>query len=548
MARIRPNFVSAIRRMAAATAALSLAGYVASCVAADPTPGSLDTTPFPGFAAGNGKINNLAIGSNGGDFVRALAVQPDGKLVLVGDCRDASGQPHFCIARLTGDGSLDTSFSGPGGTSGGRVLLPALANDDRATSVAVQADGKLLLAGTCWDGINGYQMCVTRLNSDGSIDATFVGPSGSGAGRALLTSFTGNSRSSALLVQPDGRIVVLGQCPNGAYSQACVARLHGDGRLDPTFTGPNGTAAGLVTLPIGQYDFDAAGLVRQPDGKLLLTGSCVVNTQRGLCAARLLTNGSVDSSFAGPNVIAPGRVGIEIGNNEANAYAAALQADGKLLIAGRAVTGAGKSDFALVRLNQDGSPDAALEGPAGGAAGVMTLTMGLYYDYGLAMAVQADGRIVLVGQCSLADLNFCIARLLPDGSLDPSFDGPSGYGNGRVNLSLSTSGTQGDWANAVAIQADGKIVVAGYCDIAAGGTAGCVARLHGGPYGGRDCSMDVDGDGRVLATTDALIVTRVALGMTGNAVLQGVPVAGRRVTWPAIRDYLVSQCGMSISP
>ena len=78
----------------------------------------------------------------------------------------------------------------------------------------------------------------------------------------------------------------------------------------------------------------------------------------------------------------------------------------------------------------------------------------------------------------------------------------------------------------------------------------CVARLNGGPFGAKNCSFDVDGDGKVLATTDMLIATRVALGISGSTVLGGVTFAphAARQTWPDIRDYLVNQCGMVIAP
>ena len=99
----------------------------------------------------------------------------------------------------------------------------------------------------------------------------------------------------------------------------------------------------------------------------------------------------------------------------------------------------------------------------------------------------------------------------------------------------------------VALQPDGKIVVAGYCS---NGTNNdfCLTRYESGPFDAKNCSLDIDGDGRILATTDMLIGTRVALGITGNAVIGGITFAqnATRNTWPLIRDYLVTQCGMSL--
>jgi hypothetical protein len=114
---------------------------------------------------------------------------------------------------------------------------------------------------------------------------------------------------------------------------------------------------------------------------------------------------------------------------------------------------------------------------------------------------------------------------------------------------ISPIGASDNAATAVALQPDGKIVVAGYCSNGSNNDF-CLARYEGGPFDARNCSMDIDGDNRVLATTDMLIGARVALGLTGNAVIGSITFAphATRTTWPAIRDYLVTQCGMSLAP
>ncbi len=98
------------------------------------------------------------------------------------------------------------------------------------------------------------------------------------------------------------------------------------------------------------------------------------------------------------------------------------------------------------------------------------------------------------------------------------------------------------------LQPDGKLVIAGDCY--SGSTSRfCVARLYGGPFGYKNCTMDIDGDGKVLPTTDGLLLLRVAAGITGANVLAGALGTGAtRNTWPKVRDYLVGQCGMSLAP
>jgi Domain of unknown function (DUF5122) beta-propeller len=158
--------------------------------------------------------------------------------------------------------------------------------------------------------------------------------------------------------------------------------------------------------------------------------------------------------------------------------------------------------------------------------------------------LQPDGKIVIAGLCSTLDNRFvfCLARIHSDGALDTSFDGPSNSGNGTITLELDSGSF--NIALAVALQPDGKIVVAGGCS---SGNA-CVARLNGGPFGGRNCKLDFDGDGLVLPATDALLFARASLGFTGDAAVDGINFAqhATRNSWPLIRDYMISQCGMRL--
>jgi len=213
-----------------------------------------------------------------------------------------------------------------------------------------------------------------------------------------------------------------------------------------------------------------------------------------------------------------------------------LQPDGKIVVAGGCVIVA-VSDFCLTRLTPSGALDTTFN-----ATGKLVLPVGASDDSTTAIALQPDGKIVIGGYCfNGANNDFCLARLLPSGALDTTFNT-----TGKLLLPV---GSGDDFATALALQPDGKIVVAGSC-INGSTNDFCLARVEGGPFDARNCSMDIDGDGVVLATTDALILARVALGMTGNAALSGITFASHasRPTWSAIRNYLVAQCGMSIVP
>lgn len=161
-------------------------------------------------------------------------------------------------------------------------------------------------------------------------------------------------------------------------------------------------------------------------------------------------------------------------------------------------------------------------------------------NYGKAVAIQPDGKILISGICitpSLPEI-LCVVRLNSDGSLDKSFKG---------GVASVQAGGSGEVANAVLIQPDGKIVLAGACNNGSD-LDFCALRFEGGPFGYQNCKPDIDGDGAFLATTYALIYARVALGISGTAAINGItfPTTATRNTWPLIRDYLVAQYGLSL--
>ena len=160
--------------------------------------------------------------------------------------------------------------------------------------------------------------------------------------------------------------------------------------------------------------------------------------------------------------------------------------------------------------------------------------------------MQSDGKLVVAGNCAVSGgTDMCLARFSADGSLDKTFN-PTGT-PGKVTYAIAAGH---DNATSIAVQPDGKIGIAGSCSPDTTGTNPdfCAVRLEGGPYGAQQCRMDIDGDGNVLATTDTLIQTRIALGLRGSAVTNGIgfPVGATRTTWTAIRNHLVTQCGMEL--
>lgn len=496
-----------------ASIALSLCAFIfsAAVFAIPGQSGTLDASWATLSPLGPGKVIT-PVGADD-DRANAIALQPDGKVVLAGYCLGATDF-DFCALRYSANGTVDTSFG-----SGGTVITSLGTGDDNARAIAVQPDGKLLLAGYCFNGAT-VDFCALRYNANGTLDTSF----GSG-GKVITPVGTVDDYVNALALQPDGKIVSAGYCFNGTRNSFCAVRYNANGTLDSSF----GSAGKVITL-VGATSDTATAVAVQSDGKLVLAGGCSNGTNDDFCAVRYNANGTLDSSFGGS-----GKVFTAVGTGLDDATSLGLQPDGKIVLAGSCYTGA-NADFCAVRYNSNGALDTTF-----GSAGKVVTAISAGNDLAQTLALQPDGKLVLAGRCfNGTDDDFCALRYTAHGTLDPTF----GSG-GRVTTPVS--GGNDDVANAIALQPDGKLVLAGSC----GGAATidfCAIRYDGGPFGYQNCKPDLDGDGLMTATVDGLIYMRVMLGMTGNAVVNGIafPANATRNTWPLIRDYLVTQCGMSL--
>ena len=230
------------------------------CVVRLRTNGALDTT----FGSGGKRVINFG---GDDDSVFGAALQPDGKIVLAGD-----SDLRVAVARLNPNGSLDTTFSGDGRKIFGWGAL------SRASAVLVLPNGKILLAG--FSGPEGGNIQVARLNANGALDTTF------GAGGKAPVDFGGDDFGLAMARQANGRILVVGRSTAGG---AVVARLRTNGTLDPNFDGD-----GRVTLPGGG---SASAVLVQPDRKIVVAGNA--NGSAMMTVTRLQPNGSLDTTFDG---------------------------------------------------------------------------------------------------------------------------------------------------------------------------------------------------------------------------------------------------------
>jgi len=377
-------------------------------------PGDLDPT------FGNGGL--VAI-SGYGTPTRAggMTLQSDGRIVTVGE----TVSEDWAISRFNSDGTPDTSFSGDG------VQTLDMGGSDSAADVVVQPDGKLVVVG--WATVSGRGVFgVARFESDGELDSSF-----SGDGIAT-TDFGTDASATAVALQSDGRIVVVGVA-NGNYA---LARYNADGSLDETF-GDGGTK----TTDLGYEQQGATAVAVQPDGKLVVTGlAAEITTDEpdDFLVMRYTADGSLDPSFSGDGVQ------ITTWDDDSDAVDVALQPDGKIVIIGDAYSDiSGGFDFGVARYLPDGTPDSSF-----GDGGQYSIDFDGGNDFPTALGLQSDGRIVIAGGTLLGtDHDFALARLNPDGSLD------AGFGDdGKVTTVFDAGSTH---AYGVAIQADTQIVAAG---------------------------------------------------------------------------------------
>lgn len=324
--------------------------------------GSLDAT----FGTG-GKVSSAL-----GQYAFAIALQPDGRILVGGDIFGGTG-----VARYDADGAADTSFGTGGVVASGLGQIRAL---------LVQADGRIIAVGTSSSGA----FAAARYESSGVPDGSF----GTG-GVASVDSPTPLLATSGAL-DASGKLVIAGSSFNGTDEDIAVARLDSDGALDAGFG--NG---GVVTAPLGPANDIASAVVIQPDGKVVVAGGTFNGVDYDIALVRCEADGTLDTSF-GTGGAARNGIGSE------GATSLLLQPDGKLVAVGNLTLGA-EVEWILARFLPDGTPDATF-----GLGGLVTTEIRLSPDFADAAVLQPDGNVVVAGQSQRAqhDGDFALARFL----------------------------------------------------------------------------------------------------------------------------------------
>jgi uncharacterized delta-60 repeat protein len=393
------------------------------------------TTPDSSFGSG-GRVMPLD------GYAMDMALQQDGGIVLAGRVQVTTGsgrntvtQYDVAVVRLTRDGKLDSSFDGDG-----VVTTPISTSSggsdpfyDDAQSIAVQPDGKIVVGGRTYSGsMRGYDSVLVRYNTNGSLDdgsASDTTPGDSfGQGGIIVTPWspTYNDSIMDLGIQGDGKIVVAGK---GYLDDAShgypyfVARYNADGSLDDgsasdTTPGDSfGTdRSGAAITPFGYSNAGWGGsdhpLVLQPNGAIVFALDYYRNgVDIDIALARFTPAGVLDGAFGnGTGFVTLARPGRQY------ARSVAIQADGKLIVAGSEEVSGGAF---VARFQRDGTLDGGF-GDRPGDQGLVIRPFGSsgsrFYD----VAIQADGKIVAAGQANGDGIDFLVARYLGDSGSSPA--------------------------------------------------------------------------------------------------------------------------------
>lgn len=371
----------------------------------------------------DGKVTT-AIGT-GSNVIYDIVLQADGKIVAVGNANNGTNE-DIALARYNIDGSLDPTFD-----TDGIVITDLGLGDDIGYGIALQPDGKIVVAGESSNGTNS-DFVIVRYHTDGSLDNTF---DGDGYTRTDFDNFNDKARDVA--IQSDGKIVAGGSAYIDTVYNYAAARYNTNGSLDNTFD-TDGKVNTLVT-----YNDQGNAIAIQSDGKILLGGVTLqLDFYNAFGIVRYNTNGSLDNTFDGDGKV----ITTSISTFGEEIKALTLQPDGKIVVAGNA-TPTGPIRFAVARYNTDGSLDNSFN-----TTGFVVSNFGSVWDEARSVLVQPDGKILVGGLATSGSQRFGMMLFNPDGSLYTSFGS-----SGKLMTTVGTSASI--WS--LAYTTDDKIVAGG---------------------------------------------------------------------------------------
>ncbi|MFN9435120.1 MAG: hypothetical protein ACK6DC_09320, partial [Planctomycetota bacterium] len=397
------------------------------------------------------------------------------------------------------------SFAPPQGT--GKKIVPVGTSQDIGKAVVQQPDGRILIAGTSWDANTGNQcLSLIRLGPNGLLDPSFGVD-----GKTLIPLGNYYIDLKGLVLQPDGKILILGAYGNEISADLSLFRLTPNGSLDTSFG-----SDGKVSFPLKSFLGEAGTVTLQPDGKVVVVGQVLVDDGTAISCVRLNANGSLDTTFD-----FDGQFTIPSGNTSDFQTSATVQSDGRILVAGYSYTSTSGIDFTLIRLNANGTLDTSF-----GSNGKNVVDVSSIDDVGKSVVVQPDGRILVAGytgktttennngeSSKTRSYNISLIRLNSNGSLDRSF-----AAEGKRIVPFESSQSYGLSAT---LQPDGRILVAGYfLNESSRNYDFALIRLN--TDGSLDTDFDTDGKVLVAVGNGADGGNSITLQLDGRIVVAGM--------------------------
>ena len=372
----------------------------------------------------------IAGGDSDYDEGYSSAIQTDQKIVVAGWSTDPSGNYSFAVARLNDDGTLDNTF-GTNGTA--RTFIHGGdSTNDKAYSVAIQSDGKIVVAGYSVDTTGGTSyaaFALARFNSNGTLDNAF------GTNGTATTFISGGGlldEGRSVSIQSDGKIVVAGLSAititssgftfaTGSYALG-VARFNSNGTIDNTFGTNGSTSVTAIGVPLL---YNAYSLAIESVGKIVVAGSSIDNVSGNIAfaVARLNSNGAIDNTFGSEGISGTYISGGDSSDDVCNSLA--IQPDGKIVVAGSSADTTsllGNAAFAVARFDSNGTIDTTF-GTHGTVRAYITGGDSPYgrSDIGYSIAIQTDGKLVVGGTSGILAPSFAVARFNSDGTMDTTF-------------------------------------------------------------------------------------------------------------------------------
>jgi uncharacterized delta-60 repeat protein len=471
----------------------------------------------------NFDIQVLNSDGRGGKGTELFAVTAKGNNVVCPVVQPAPTSDTKCYAQSPG--CLDLSFGGSGYVH--TDLYPAFGTEETA-GVVVQPDGKIVVAGRVGKSPPGYAFAVFRYNADGNLDTSFGDADSANPplrlGYTVTTFTTGSDTARAMLLQPDGKIVVAGNALSATYMAA--VRYNSDGSLDTSFG-----SGGKVTISFGKNIGSAAyDIAQQSDGKLMMVG----NANNQFALARLNANGSLDASFASGGKLIVNASGTRGGSSFARSLSfqriPAITGEERIVVGGYSTnSSSSKQDWTLMRFKPDGSTDTTF-----GSSGSAKTSFFGFDDQIQKVQVDSNNRIVAAGttysasgDCGSYVLDAALVRYAEDGNLDGSFAG----GKQTVDVYGGRDGLYG-----LSIQADGKVLILATAK-SADNSVTYIALVRFNADGSRDSTFGLMGNG--IVTTALYGIGSWGYALTLQPTDGKVIVAGDVGNPPAGDDIVV---------